>query len=293
MYDFNRALVSKVAWQLCRNNDKIWVKLIRSKYLWGRKLLDVERLPTAPSWIWGSITKCIALLKAGCCYQVGATTDTRTRFDPWLPNFTSFRPPSNISIPPQLYFVRDLMMDSGQQWNSERIRRIFPPHISTHILHTPILTTEQDRLIWTPSTTGEFSVKSAYKTLIQHRIPRTVHGIWKFIWKPHFHGHHNTLLWKIAIHALSTLDKIARVIPGISPMCYLCGEAIETVHHLFLTYLVTKLLWWQSPWQIRIEAFKDLDLNHWLMHIIGKDRYFPITELERKRMAVFMVVAYE
>lgn len=101
------------------------------------------------------------------------------------------------------------------------------------------------------------------------------------------------MLWKIATHALPTLDKIARVVPGISSLCYLCGEAPKTAHHLFLTCPVTKLLWWQSPWQIRIEAFKDLDLNQWLLHIIGKNRYFPTTELERQRMAVFMVVAYE
>lgn len=49
MGEMNKALVAKLAWQVYKESKKIWVQLIRSKYLRGRKLLDVESIPTRAS----------------------------------------------------------------------------------------------------------------------------------------------------------------------------------------------------------------------------------------------------
>lgn len=47
----NRALITKLAWNICTVAEKPWVQLIKAKYLRGRKLLDVQRTEWAISWV--------------------------------------------------------------------------------------------------------------------------------------------------------------------------------------------------------------------------------------------------
>lgn len=53
MRDMNMALISKMTWQLCANVPKLWVKLVKSMYLRGKLILDMERTTSNASWIWG------------------------------------------------------------------------------------------------------------------------------------------------------------------------------------------------------------------------------------------------
>ena len=41
--DVNKAFVTKLGWYLCNKQEKTWVKIMKSKYLRGRKLLDIEQ----------------------------------------------------------------------------------------------------------------------------------------------------------------------------------------------------------------------------------------------------------
>lgn len=257
----NKALVAKLAWQVYKESNKIWVQLIRSKYLRGRKLLDVESIPTRASWIWGSITKCLNLLKEYCCYQIGALSTARIMVDQWLPSIKGFRVLTHFAIPQHIFFVRDLMHEDKPQWDIDKISSIFPPQLSRSIIHTLILHMEHDRLVWAPSTTGDYTVKTAYQEVINSCNQQTKCGTWKQIWKLHYHGRHNVFLWKLIANALPTLDKLSRFIPGISSSCYLCGNCIETTHHIFLECLIARMVWLHSPLQIDTTGFWDFELD--------------------------------
>lgn len=76
--------------------------------------------------------------------------------------------PEHILIPPQYQKVQDIM-EGDITWNQALVRSIFTPQIAEHILNTPILEREHERLIWNPSLTGSFSVRSAYKMMIHDR----------------------------------------------------------------------------------------------------------------------------
>lgn len=68
MNDVNLAFITKLGWNLCTSLDKNWVKLVRSKYLRGRRTLDFEQTTQACSWIWGGIKRSLTLLQKGLCY---------------------------------------------------------------------------------------------------------------------------------------------------------------------------------------------------------------------------------
>lgn len=56
MLDMNLALISKLTWSIIRNEPKVWVQLIKAKYLRGRRILDVERTSITLSWIGGALS---------------------------------------------------------------------------------------------------------------------------------------------------------------------------------------------------------------------------------------------
>lgn len=129
-------------------------------------------------------------------------------------------------------------MVDGKEWNGSLVRTLSPPpHISDQIIHTPILNEENERLIWTPSSSGMFSMKSMYNWMLTDRNPdppAEYQQIWKLIWDSKLHGRHQLLLWKIVQSSLPTLDRIRKFAPTTDPLCYLCGQDEETTLHLLL-----------------------------------------------------------
>lgn len=153
MRDTNLALITKLAWTIHCCPTRTWVQLIRSKYLRGRQILDVERTAT-PSWIWGGIKQCLGLLRLGCVYQISAHSTARIVGDPWLPHYPNFRIPNTLRLPATLTFVKDLLDNSGTQWDMVKLGSFFPQPLRDIIADIPILEMEQDRLIWLPLRQG-------------------------------------------------------------------------------------------------------------------------------------------
>lgn len=48
--EMNEAFVAKVGWQIYKDLDKPWIKLIKSKYLRGWKIWDLQSCDKDCSW---------------------------------------------------------------------------------------------------------------------------------------------------------------------------------------------------------------------------------------------------
>jgi hypothetical protein len=63
--------------------------------------------------------------------------------------------------------VSDLMISNMKLWDKEKIETLFPMHIVNCIVETPLLNVvEDDKLVWSDSIDGNYSVKSWYKLLM-------------------------------------------------------------------------------------------------------------------------------
>lgn len=222
--DMNKAYLTKLAWHLTTSGSKIWVQLIKSKYLRGSQILDVQRSHTTVSWIWGSILHNVKILQERACYQLGVSSTLRIKGEPWISAKPDFRIPHNLELPPHINLVWDLMAPDGCCWNTRRIHNIFPSPIREYILHTPIHEMEQDNLVWTPSATGRFTIKSTQKFIMQRKgysIPSSTSKQWNILWASKLQNRHKILFWKIMNNAMPTLDRLQRFMQIRAAECYL------------------------------------------------------------------------
>lgn len=93
--------------------------------------------------------------------------------DPWLPTSSSYRFQSPINVLSGEAKVKDLMDEKG--WNSQLIKEIFWEDMSKTILDIPLgIHRREDKLIWSLTDHGRFTVKSVHFATI--RVKRTSTG---------------------------------------------------------------------------------------------------------------------
>lgn len=115
--DMNCAFVTKLAWKVVTEPKRTWVKLIWSKYLRGRQVVDFQRTMKAILWVWNGIKACKESLDKGLYYMVRRYSTIDIREDPWLPKFSNFKLPGDLIVPEELQVVGDLMDIGKTSWN--------------------------------------------------------------------------------------------------------------------------------------------------------------------------------
>uniref|UniRef100_A0A0V0IKN9 Putative ovule protein n=1 Tax=Solanum chacoense TaxID=4108 RepID=A0A0V0IKN9_SOLCH len=95
---------------------------------------------------------------------------------------------------------------------------------------------EADRLWWKLDSKGIF--KENYQ-----RNQQAQHWPWKHIWKTKIPFKVVCFTWLLAREAVLTREKFKKRKFSLCSRCYLCGEEVETVSHLFLQCRITTQLW--------------------------------------------------
>lgn len=148
------ALVTKLGWKVCTDPNRPWVQLVRSKYLWGRRTLDLQQTTHAASWIWKGIRNCYGSLQNGLCIRIGQNSTAIIYEDLWIPGRLIYTMPTEISPKEGLIFVRDLMTRDHNAWDRAIIQISFLPEISQTILSILISARDHDDFVWAHSKLG-------------------------------------------------------------------------------------------------------------------------------------------
>jgi hypothetical protein len=93
-------------------------------------------------------------------------------FSPWIPTLPDFKLAPRVESLLANYplAVSDLISSSSRTWNLPLLRFLFLPSSVSEILKIKIRSTTE-ALLWTPSSTGVFSTKSAHHFLTSQRSP--------------------------------------------------------------------------------------------------------------------------
>ena len=85
--------------------------------------------------------------------------------EPWIPDLPLFRPvPREVTLDQKSITVAQLMNHDKSAWDEHVLKSLFDDPTITAIHNIPRWFCElEDRWVWLQSSTGEFSIKAAYR----------------------------------------------------------------------------------------------------------------------------------
>uniref|UniRef100_A0A803NZ56 Reverse transcriptase n=1 Tax=Cannabis sativa TaxID=3483 RepID=A0A803NZ56_CANSA len=184
--DMNVALLTKLFWMVLKDDNKVWVSVLRDKYCRLMSPWSVER-KAIDSRCWKSILEARRVYLDGAGLIV-ADGSSELWDRPWVPhrNMEELKTHFRIRHNQAFWNIKDLFVDRLRVWNEELIQDCFNPTIAEEILQIRPLEEGADILFWKASKSGVFLVKNAYWISQQHRFKETC-NMWSKLWKSSLH----------------------------------------------------------------------------------------------------------
>ncbi|XP_012846841.1 PREDICTED: uncharacterized protein LOC105966808 isoform X3 [Erythranthe guttata] len=225
-------LAGKLAWKALEGTT-LWARFVRAKY--GENFHNGPPLHSTP--LWKEVHKHFETLENHTCWIVGKGSVDFWR-DKWIQGVT---------------LDEHKTMTFKEAKSKPQECRSFLSQEQQHIFDLiEINEMEEDRLIFTKSTSGNFTV-SEYWDLVRHKNPRV--KFTKKIWHPHIPLKVGAFFWKLAYGAIPVdlaLQKRGYPYPS---KCRCCEKpSQESLTHLFAQSDVARGVWkyyadlWLKPW---------------------------------------------
>lgn len=188
---FNLALLAKQGWRLQTQQESLVYQVYKAKYFPLTDFIHAS-LSTNPSYTWRSIMAAHHLMQKGIHWNVGNGESIRVWEDKWLPSPSTFK----VTSPRQFLHaetrVSELISYEKVAWKTQIIEAIFLPHEAKLIKIIPLsIRLPEDKLVWAATPNGLFSVRNAYKLVVEDSQPNNRgassdnnknHRFWKLLW---------------------------------------------------------------------------------------------------------------
>jgi hypothetical protein len=217
---FNLALLARQAWRILQQPTELSARILKAVYFPNSDFLDAQ-LGDSPSRIWRAIQDGKDVLKQGLIRRIGNGEDTMIWNTNWIPRNGFLRPVTCVHTeeePPQL--VSELIDEQVGTWNLTTLQKFFLPMDVELISNIPLSTRRQeDFWAWHYDKRGVFSVRSAYRMLVDTRTRRTAwleenagmsnikgeERSWTALWNIKIPSKLKVFLWRLA-DSLPTAD---------------------------------------------------------------------------------------
>ena len=247
----NSALLCKWNWQYANEREVFWGCVISHKYgeeEGGWHTREVNRRNGVG--LWKAIKKKWSLLDSRLAYHVGSGQRVRFWTDKWCgdePLCESFSSLFSISLFKNVW-VSEVWYPAGDGdgWTPlfARVFNDWEIEMVELLLHKiqvfRVQREEEDRVIWTASNDGTFSIKSLCSILERggsSMFPS------KSIWRIRVPPKVTFFSWEASWGKVLTLEQLQRREFSLANKCFLCLSEVETMDHLLLHYVNTRVLW--------------------------------------------------
>jgi hypothetical protein len=209
---FNKALLAKQGWRIIKEPNSIDVLILKAKYFPHSGFMEAD-LGTRPSYAWCSIFNSRELLEQGLWWRVGDRREINIWGDRWLPTPSTFSVQSTPRCIPVTSKVMELIDLVSKSWKADMISAMFSTDEAKVILGIPLSPSlPRDCLIWRGTTTGMFTVYSAYhlaKELQDNKGGQCSYQekgkeVWKCLWSLEVPQVVKTFMWRSFNNALPT-----------------------------------------------------------------------------------------
>ncbi|KAJ0488248.1 putative reverse transcriptase zinc-binding domain-containing protein [Helianthus annuus] len=261
----NIALLSKWGWRFLVDKNRLWSQTIEALH----KVLNYTKVDGTP-------------LRSFFKASVGNGRNTAFWLDPWVSN----RPLKELF--PRLFLLemeKGCRVNSCFSENNHLIWRWKRPITSEEevnelvnlcsMLVSVSLNQKQDSWLWNGAEDREFSVSAVKKLLDSIRIRSDIYVPEECNWIP---KKCSIFIWKAEMGRIATMDELRRRnIGGGDAGCSLCGEADESIEHLFTNCYYALMLWaflssWCKSQNLLVFSFRDVIEAHNHVGLIGRKK---------------------
>ncbi|KAK5813218.1 hypothetical protein PVK06_028666 [Gossypium arboreum] len=188
----------------------------------------------------------------GLLWRIGSGEKVNIWNDAWLPSFGSGR---------LLVYAIDTCWSTVNQlidailgiWNREVICKIVDGEQASRILKIPITgSSVPNMLVWRHDASGEYSVKSGYRSLLSKKTQFTNSNLntndnskllYKSLWELQLPSKIKIHMWRLLNDYVPDFLNLARRELRVDTGCRLCKEAPKDIHHILWSYNVLRHLW--------------------------------------------------
>ncbi|CAN0916153.1 Putative ribonuclease H protein At1g65750 [Linum grandiflorum] len=247
LYGFNLAMFGKQGWQLFTNHTTLVYRILKAKYFPHGNFLSAA-LGSNPSVTWRSIVEVRLTVLQGYRWKVGDGSQIKVWEDPWIRRDGCFEAESTSPIPDWDLRVSALLQPNGG---------------------------EADKAVWHYSKYGEYTVRSAYRLLLERvgdMETLRCEGEWTKLWALKLPPKIKHFVWRVGRDVLPTRRKLQERHVTVPGECGTCATGIEDAWHLFLAC------------DFANECWEEARLGGWVAHIRDRSDSF---------MQWFMIVLQE
>ncbi|CAN1142980.1 Uncharacterized mitochondrial protein AtMg00310 [Linum perenne] len=164
---FNLAMLGKQGWKFQTQPDALVTKIFKARYFPRWDFLSAPP-GHGPSYVWQSIRRSQQVVGRGSRWRVGNGTNIRVWDDHWLRNGDNLGITTARDDTLEGLKVCDLLIPGLLEWDRELVEALFDQRDVLEILSVPIgVGGIRDELIWHFDPKGAYSVRSAYRVLME------------------------------------------------------------------------------------------------------------------------------
>lgn len=231
-------------------------QILKAVYYPSDDFLSAQ-LGSRPSQIWRSILEGREVLKQGLIRRIGNGQTTNMWNDNWLPRPNMMRPLAALKEnKPEM--VSELVDEGARTWNVQMLQEHLLPMDVMIVRRIPLPSTNfEDTWAWSQEKSGNFSVRSAYRMLIDTRNrreawldgrpgnsdPAREEKAWAKLWKYRIPSKLRIFAWRLARQSLPTADVAHHRTMAPTNMCSICGWKEDSWRHSLLECRMARCVW--------------------------------------------------
>lgn len=264
---FNMALLGKQCWKLVNQPESLLARVLKAKYFPHSHFLQATR-KGGDSYTWSGIWEAKEEIKKGLRWVVGDGKSIKMVGDRWI------RAKEDYCVDMRQVvgevsnsYVCEFFLENMKAWNIDKLNYHFCEEDVAAIVKTRIPQRYTvDRLAWTHSKDGRYTVKSGYFQWCQHHLVedniQQSRG-WSVIWKLEIPHKTKVFLWRFCRNTLPVRIRLRS--RGIqSPIiCSMCTGEIEHLRHLFFECQFARSCWQHMG--VSIDNWNIEDSSEWLL----------------------------
>ncbi|XP_061365687.1 uncharacterized protein LOC133308973 [Gastrolobium bilobum] len=233
MKDMNTAFLMKIGHNIMTKPEALWVRVLRCKYNVGGNLMPHIRASRNNSNLWKGLVSYWDMVLSNSRILLGDGINTAFWTDWWLPRHGPLLSyvSNTSSIDSMAQSVSHFVARDGT-WDWDCIQHLIPVQVLSCIANmiSPMPLDNHDRVIWSESPDGIFSVKSAYR-IVSSDANAQGDTSWIHVWRWEGPERVHYFLWILLGDKLMTNFRRVERHMASSVACPRCTHVTETSLH--------------------------------------------------------------